>query len=116
MIETGGSELLSLVASLFIVVGTIVVFGWLYSRSKLLSGNADDAIRIVATRALGGKERLMVVAIGGEQILVGMTATQVSTLHVFEAPVVDTGSTAAAGGFSAGFAGRLASALKEMRR
>ena len=116
MTATGGSEVLSLAASLLVVIGTIVVLGWLYSRSKLLGGAANDAINIVASRALGSKERLMVVEIGGQQLLVGMTATQVQTLHVFDAPVVDAANAVSAGGFAGGFAGRLKSALKEMKR
>lgn len=116
MTVTGGSELLSLAASLLVVVGTIVVLGWLYSRSKLFGGAANDAINIVASRALGSKERLMVVEVGGKQLLVGMTATQVRTLHVFDAPVVDAGSAVVAGGLAGGFAGRLKAALREMKR
>ena len=116
MVDTGGSELLSLAASLLVVIGTIVVLGWLYSRSKLFGGPANAAISIVASRALGSKERLMVVEVGGKQLLVGMTATQVQTLHVFDAPVVDAEIAAATGGLAGGFAGRLKTALKEMKR
>lgn len=116
MVDTGGSELLSLAASLLVVIGTIVVLGWLYSRSKLFGGPANDAISIVASRALGSKERLMVVEVGGKQLLVGMTATQVQTLHVFDAPVVDAENAAATGGLAGGFAGRLKTALREMKR
>lgn len=116
MAATGGSELLSLAASLLVVIGTIVVLGWLYSRSKLLGGAANDAINIVASRALGSKERLMVVEVGGKQMLVGMTATQVRTLHVFETPVVDAAVSVATGSFAGGFAGRMKAALQEMKR
>lgn len=117
MTATGGSELLSLIASLLVVIGTIVVLGWLYSRSKLFGGTSNDAINIVASRALGSKERLMVIEVGGQQLLLGMTATQVQTLHVFNAPVIDPASAVSAGGFTGGgFAGRLKTALKEMKR
>ena len=116
MAAAGGSELLSLIASLLVVIGTIVVLGWLYSRSKLFGGSSNEAINIVASRALGSKERLMVVEVGGQQLLLGMTATQVQTLHVFNAPVVDADNAVSAGGLSGGFAGRLKSALREMKR
>ena len=49
----GGSELLSFAASLIVVVGAIVLLGWLYSRSKLVGGGKSDVINIVASRALG---------------------------------------------------------------
>ena len=107
-----GTELLSFAASLIIVVGVIVALGWLYSRSKLIGGGNSDVINIVASRALGSKERLMVVEIAGKQLLLGMTASQVQTLHIFDAPIVERNDVAAV----SGFAGRLRSALKEMRR
>lgn len=108
----GGSELLSFAASLIVVVGTILVLGWLYSRSKVFGGAGGDAINIVASRALGSKERLMVIEVAGKQLLVGMTASQLQTLHVFDAPVVAAPDVTAVHGF----AGRLKSALKEMKR
>lgn len=107
-----GSELLSLAASLIIVIGAILLLGWLYSRSKLFGGGNADVINVVASRALGSKERLIVVEIAGKQLLLGLTAVQVQTLHVFDAPVIDAPEVTEV----AGFAGRLRSALKEMRR
>ena len=112
MTATGGSELLSFAASLIVVVGMIVVLGWLYSRSRLLGGGSNNAISIVASRALGSKERLLVIDVAGKQLLVGMTASQVQTLHVFDAPVVSAPQGAPVGGFSS----RLKSALKEIKR
>lgn len=108
----GGSELLSFAASLIVVVGTILLLGWLYSRSKAFGGAGGDVINIVASRALGNKERLMVIEVAGKQLLVGMTASQLQTLHVFDAPLVASPDVAVVHGF----AGRLKSALKEMKR
>ena len=106
MTATGGSELLSFAASLIVVVGMIVVLGWLYSRSRLFSGGSNNAISIVASRALGSKERLLVIDVAGKQLLVGMTSSQVQTLHVFDEPV------AVAEAPTGGFAERLRAAVK----
>ena len=110
----GGPELLSMAASLLIVVGSIVVLGWLYSRSKFVGAGNSDAITIVASRALGAKERLMLIEVADKQLLIGMTPAQVQTLHVFDTPVV-TGKPQSEQ-LPAGFAGRLRSALQEIRR
>ncbi len=107
---SGGSELLSLAASLIVVVGAIVAFGWLYSRARSFGGGNNEVINVVASRPLGAKERLLLVEIAGQQLLVGMTASQVQTLHVFDSPV------AVAATAPPGFASRLKSALKEMRK
>lgn len=108
---------MSLAASLLLVIGAIVAFGWIFSRSKMIGGGNSDAIRIVASRALGAKERLMLVEIADKQLLIGMTPAHVQTLHVFDSPVVSSGSGSGAGatGYPAGFRGRLRNALQEMR-
>ena len=105
----GGGNLLSVGLSLIIVVGVIVALGWFYSRSRLVSGGGAELITIVASRALGPKERLIVVDVGGEQILIGMTSTGANTLHVLDKPL-ERSRTATAG---SGFANRLKSALLE---
>ena len=108
----GGSELLSFGASLVVVIGVIVVLGWLYRRSRNFGSANADTINVLATRMLGAKERLMLIEVADKQLLVGMTASQVQTLHVFDAPVVSKPDVAEVHGF----AGRLKTALREMRR
>lgn len=108
----GGSELISLASSLVIIIVVIVALGWLYSRSRSLGGANDDVINIVASRALGTRERLLLVEVADQQLLVGMTATQVQTLHVFDKPV----ATSAVSRPAAGFASRLKAAILEAKR
>ncbi|MDJ0751503.1 MAG: flagellar biosynthetic protein FliO [Woeseiaceae bacterium] len=105
----GGGDILSLGLSLFFVVAVIVALGWFYSRSRFVSGGGADLITIVATRPLGPKERLMVVEVADQQLLIGMTATGVSTLHVLEKPIELAAGRPATGNF----ASRLKSALLE---
>lgn len=108
----GGGEILSLGASMIIIVGIIVLLGWLYSRSRFMSGGSSDVINIVATRALGPKERLMVVEVADQQLLVGMTAAGVQTLHVLDKPVQAIQKESS----QAGFAGKLRAAFQEIAR
>lgn len=108
----GGGDILSLGASMIIIVGIIVLLGWLYSRSRFMSAGASDVIDIVATRALGPKERLMVVEVADQQLLIGMTAAGVQTLHVLEKPVEAMQKESK----QSGFAGRLRAAFQEIAR
>ena len=84
----GGSEIASMIISMLIVIGAIIALGWLYSRSRLAVSGARDVINVVASRALGTKERLILVEVADKQLLVGMTSSQIQTLHVFDEPVV----------------------------
>lgn len=108
----GGGDVLGVGVSMFIVIGVILVLGWAYSRSRFLSGGASDVINVVATRALGPKERLLVVEVADQQLLVGMTSTGVQTLHVFDKPVCVAETKKEAEGFAA----RLRTAFQEVRK
>jgi len=108
----GGGDVLGVGISMFIVVAVIIVLGWLYSRSRIVGGGASGVINVIASRALGPKERLLVVEVADQQLLVGMTATAVQTLHVFEKPVC----VAEESDKSIGFAGRLHKALQDISK
>lgn len=82
-----GSDILGLGISTLIVVAAVVGLGWLYSRIRLPGSGSADIINIVASQALGPKERLLLIEVGEQQLLVGLTSSQVSTLHTFEDPI-----------------------------
>lgn len=107
-----GADILSLGASVLIVVAAVIALGWLYSRMKFGGSGSSDIINIVASRALGPKERLLLVEVADQQLLVGMTASQVQTLHTFERPVVAEPAINEA----TGFAERLRAAVRGATR
>ena len=106
----GGGDFLHMGISMLFVVAVIVILGWLYSRSRFVGVGSSDAINVVATRALGPKERLLIVEVADQQLLVGMTATNVQTLHVFDKPVTIATPASKRGGF----ADRLRTSLQEI--
>lgn len=98
-----GSDVLSMGLSMVIVIGAVVGLGWLYSRLKFNATSAGNLIDVVASRGLGPKERLLLVQVADQQLLIGVTATQVRTLHTFDKPV----AAEALANVSSGFARRL---------
>jgi flagellar protein FliO/FliZ len=44
-------------------------------------------LKIVGALSLGQRERVVVVQAGSEQILLGVTATQINTLHILDKPL-----------------------------
>lgn len=105
MIET--PEVLSVGLSMLVIVGTVLGLGWLYSRARLGTGGAGNVIDVVASRGLGTKERLLLIEVGGKQLLVGVTAQSMTTLHAFDEPVAAEIGEAE----STGFASRLKAAV-----
>ncbi len=104
----GGSEILSVGINTLVVIGAIVIVGWMYSRAKYSGNSANNLINVVSSRPLGAKERLLLVEVGDKQLLIGMTSAQVQTLHVFDEPIYTKEPPTE----STGFAERLRTAIR----
>lgn len=102
----GAGDVLNMGTGLILVIGAILVTGWLYSRTQKMRGASGDLIRIVASQPLGTRERVLLLQVADKQLLVGMTSSQVQTLHVFDEPVAIAEIPAN------GFAERLRAAVK----
>lgn len=86
----GSSELVNVGGGLIVVVLAIVVLGVIYAKTQGLRSGAGGVINIVATQAIGPKERIAIVEVADKQLLIGMTTTNVQTLHVFDEPIAIT--------------------------
>lgn len=74
--------------SSLLVIGVILVLGWLLRRLRgaaMLGGSRQ--LKVVSSLALGQRERLVVVQVGEEQWLLGVTAQQISGLGKLEHPL-----------------------------
>ena len=110
MAPLGSRQFSNLGAGLVIVVFAIVCLGLLYAKTQGLTTGSNGVTNIVATQAIGPKERIAIVEVAGKQLLIGMTTSSVQTLHVFDAPVADAPEPRVS------FADRLKSALKGAER
>ena len=84
-----GSQMLQLLLGLLLVIGLIFLLAWLTRRvqQRLPGGHGSDTIQLVATRSLSPRERLLLVQVGKEQVLLGLTPGSIETLHVLQEPV-----------------------------
>lgn len=108
----GGSlamQLSQLALGLGFVVGLIVLLGWLLRRVGPLAAQGGQHIRLVSSLPLGPRDRLLLVDVGGTQMLLGASPGRINTLHVFDQPVADLDVAAAANG---DFARKLQALLK----
>lgn len=106
----GVGDVLNMGTGLILVIAAILVTGWLYSRTQKMRGASSDLIRIVASQPLGTRERVLLLQVADKQLLVGMTSTQVQTLHVFDEPIAITEAPVN------GFAERLRAAVKGQQK
>lgn len=80
--------------TLAVVVGLIFALAWMARRMPGLTPRAGGEIRVVDTLVLGARERLLLVEVGGERLLLGTAPGRIERLHVL-------GGTAPANGFPA---------------
>ena len=97
-----------MLVGLAVVLALVGGIAWLLKRYSGLRGTGSGLIRIVGGAALGQRERIVVVEVGGTWVLVGVAPGQVRTLHTMprvESPAADTSrKTAAAATAESGFA------------
>jgi flagellar protein FliO/FliZ len=82
-----GGHLLNVTLGLLLIIGLIFGLSWFVKRFShgTFTGNAH--LKIIATMPLGTRERIALIDAGGQQLLLGITPTQINTLHVFDVPV-----------------------------
>ncbi|WP_159818365.1 flagellar biosynthetic protein FliO [Colwellia sp. 20A7] len=85
----------SMIMSLLMVLALIIVSGFVLKRFNLTQQNSNR-LSIVANLSLGAKERVVVLQIGEEQLVLGVSAQQVSLLKTLDKPLdIQTGKTVA---------------------
>ena len=82
-----GGQLLQLVLGLLLVVGLIFVLAWLMRRVQRAGPAGNHVIELVGSRALGPRDRLVLVQVGNEQVLLGVSPGSITALHVMNEPV-----------------------------
>jgi flagellar protein FliO/FliZ len=99
--STGGG-LLEVTLALLAIVALIAGLAWLMKRMRGFGIAGHDRIQVLGERAMGPKERCVLVRVGTTDILVGVASGNVTTLHVFpegantEAPFVPPAATTGA--------------------
>lgn len=82
-----GGQLTKLLLGLLLVVGLIFLLAWVLRRMQQLNPRSNQAIKLVSSHALGPRERLVLVQVGSEQVLLGLSAGRITPLHVLAEPV-----------------------------
>ncbi|AXS82417.1 MULTISPECIES: flagellar biosynthetic protein FliO [Marinobacter] len=84
--------IVSLGLGLVAVIAVIYGCAWIIRRMNGMTGMNNNAIKVVSVMAIGTRERIALIEVGSQQILLGITPSAIRTLHVFDEPVVDAGN------------------------
>jgi flagellar protein FliO/FliZ len=82
-----GGQLTQLVLGLLLVIGLIFGLAWLLRRAQSAGPRNGQLIELLGSRALGPRDRLVLVQVGSEQILLGITPGRITPLHVLKEPL-----------------------------
>ncbi|GLH33421.1 MULTISPECIES: flagellar biosynthetic protein FliO [Pseudomonas] len=82
-----GGQLAQMVLGLLLVVGLIFFLAWLLRRMQGAAPKGGQVIEVIGSRAIGPRDRLLLVQVGKEQILIGHTPGSIEALHVLAEPV-----------------------------
>ncbi len=79
--------LLKLTGGLLLVVAVIFVLAWLVKKFNLNQQSQNGLIKIIAGLSIGTRDRIVLLQIGEEQILIGLTPGRIEKLHTMSQPL-----------------------------
>jgi len=103
----GASGLLQAGLGMLLVLGLIFLFAWMARRFGLQRLGGSQVVKVISSSMLGQRERVVVVEVGATWLVLGVTASQINTLHTLPAPALpltpappDTGAHSTIGLFA----------------
>jgi len=80
-------RLLEMVLGLGVVLALIVLAAWLVRRVLRLQPSMNGQMQILGALSLGTRERVVLLQIGGRQLLLGVAPGRIQTLHLLDEPL-----------------------------
>jgi flagellar protein FliO/FliZ len=91
----GAGGLAQVTLSLLLVLAAVFAAAWVVRRLRGFGKFGGGALQVVTEIAVGTKERVVLVQVGNQQLLLGVAPGRVNTLHVLTEPVVTQPPTTA---------------------
>jgi flagellar protein FliO/FliZ len=80
----GADSLLSTVGGLLLVLAIIIGGAWLFKRYAQLPMGGKGMVRVIGGASVGTRERVVVVEVENQRLLLGVAPGQVRTLHILQ--------------------------------
>ena len=75
------AQLVRIMLSLLLVVGLILAAAWVARRGGLLKHKSQQRIKVLDSQRLGPRSSVALIQIDDHEVLIGITAQQISLLH-----------------------------------
>lgn len=106
----GAGNFMQMFVGLAIVLGVIFLMAWAIRRMGHVQTRVSGVMKVLGGLSLGQRERVVLIQVGDNQILLGVAPGQIRKLHVLDKPVETEGERQVPGQSS--FAERLQQALR----
>ncbi|MFK5986312.1 MAG: flagellar biosynthetic protein FliO [Pseudomonadota bacterium] len=83
----GFRELITSAFYLSVIVAFIFFVSWLFKQSGLSPSSKQQLIKVISTVAVGHKEKISLIEVGNQQVLIGISPGNIQKLLVLETPV-----------------------------
>ncbi len=81
----GAGGMLQALFGMALVLGLIFLCAWAARRFGLQRFHGGDVVKVVSSASLGQRERVVVVEVDGTWLVLGVTTSQIHTLHTLPA-------------------------------
>lgn len=82
-----GESILGVVLSLILVVAIIFLFAWIMRRMSGSTFRSNSFLKVIGGVSMGARERIVLVQVGEEQLLLGVSPGRIQTLHKLHTPL-----------------------------
>ncbi|MDB3936274.1 flagellar biosynthetic protein FliO [Granulosicoccus sp.] len=97
-----------LALALLVVLSVFWLFARVMRQVQGFQGGVPQGLKVVSALSVGQRERVLVVQAGDTQLVIGVTSTQINTLHILDEPLTQHMPQAQQGDFKS----KLSAALK----
>ncbi|MEM8983216.1 MAG: flagellar biosynthetic protein FliO [Pseudomonadota bacterium] len=87
-IGAGVPSWISIAGNLFMLLALIVAAAWILRRLTSVQRGNGSIIRVLAAQSLGARDRLLIIDVAGQQLVVAQTPQGLSTLHAPVQPLL----------------------------
>ncbi len=87
-LASSGDQLIQVSLSLMAVLAVIYAVAWFIKRNRGIQGITGLPMKTLAVLPMGVKEKIILIEVGGKQILLGMTAHNINNLATFDEPIL----------------------------
>lgn len=82
-----GTNIFQMVAGLLFVLAIVIAIAWLIRRVGGVSMAGGGVMSVVGGMSMGARERVVLLQVGEEQLLIGVSPGRIQKLHVLDKPI-----------------------------